>query len=55
MAMKVGLDVLGGDFAPDANVLGAIAAKEDLGDRASIVLFGDGASIESILESNGKS
>ena len=54
MAMKVGLDVLGGDFAPDANVLGAIAAKEELGERSSIVLFGDGSAIEAILLANGK-
>jgi len=50
--MKVGLDVLGGDFAPEANVLGAIAAREELGDRASIVLFGDTETIHSILNEN---
>lgn len=41
MAMIVGLDVLGGDFAPEANVLGAIAAKKELGTRADICLIGD--------------
>lgn len=48
--MRVGLDVLGGDFAPDANVLGAIAAQKELDDRAKIVLYGDQSIIESILE-----
>lgn len=52
--MRVGLDVLGGDFAPEANVLGAIAAQRELGDRASIVLYGDAATIESILIREGE-
>lgn len=54
MAMKVGLDVLGGDFAPEANVLGAIAAQNALGDRASVVLFGDRDAIVQILEREGE-
>jgi glycerol-3-phosphate acyltransferase PlsX len=52
MTMKVGLDVLGGDFAPDANVLGAIEAQKELGDRVEIVLIGDQAEIERILTEN---
>ncbi len=51
--MKVGLDVLGGDFAPDANVLGAIEAQKELGDRVEIILIGDQAEIERILTENG--
>ncbi|MEQ9188783.1 MAG: phosphate acyltransferase PlsX [Cryomorphaceae bacterium] len=51
--MKVGLDVLGGDFAPDANVLGAVKAREDLSDRAEIVLIGDQPEIERVLSENG--
>ncbi len=39
--MKIGIDILGGDFAPDANVSGAILAKNELPSDASIVLFGD--------------
>jgi glycerol-3-phosphate acyltransferase PlsX len=53
MTMKVGLDVLGGDFAPDANVLGAIEAQKELGDRVEIILIGDQAEIERILTENG--
>jgi len=26
--MKIGLDILGGDFAPDANISGAILAQK---------------------------
>jgi glycerol-3-phosphate acyltransferase PlsX len=39
--MKIGIDILGGDFAPDANISGAILAKNELPSDASIVLFGD--------------
>lgn len=53
MAMKVGLDVYGGDFAPEANVLGAIEAFKVLGTRASICLIGDEKAIKSILIREG--
>lgn len=39
--MKIGIDVLGGDFAPDANLKGAILARKELADKAKIVLLGD--------------
>ena len=39
--MKIGIDVSGGDFAPSANVLGAILAQKELQDKASFVLIGD--------------
>lgn len=55
MAMIVGLDVLGGDFAPEANVLGAIAAKQELSDRAEICLIGDEKIIREIFEREGAS
>lgn len=55
MAMIVGLDVLGGDFAPEANVLGAIAAKKELGDRADICLIGDEKVIRELFEKEGAS
>jgi phosphate acyltransferase len=53
MAMKVGLDVSGGDFAPDANVLGAILAQKELGERAKICLIGNKDQIIPILEREG--
>jgi glycerol-3-phosphate acyltransferase PlsX len=28
--MKIGLDIMGGDFAPKATVLGALEAQKDL-------------------------
>ena len=39
--MRIGLDVLGGDFAPKATLHGAIRAQKDLDDSARIVLIGD--------------
>ncbi len=51
--MKIGLDVLGGDFAPDVNVSGALQARQELGDRASIVLIGDESDIIRLLDENG--
>lgn len=39
--MKIGLDIMGGDFAPKAAVLGAIEAQKALSADQKIVLFGD--------------
>jgi len=47
--MKIGIDVLGGDFAPDANIAGAILAKKELPEEVVIVLIGDQETILSGL------
>ena len=39
--MKIGLDIMGGDFAPGASVAGAILALKELSAGDRIVLFGD--------------
>lgn len=39
--MKIGLDIMGGDYAPKATVLGAIAAYELLEPGETLVLIGD--------------
>ena len=39
--MKIGIDVLGGDFAPDANLEGTILARKELSAGETIVLLGD--------------
>jgi len=39
--MKIGLDIMGGDFAPKAAVLGAIEAQKALSVGQKLVLFGD--------------
>lgn len=47
--MRIGIDAMGGDFAPKSAVLGAIAACKELGNKATIVLFGNAEQIDSIL------
>ena len=48
--MKIGLDVLGGDFAPKATMQGAILAQKDLPDSDQLVLIGDKEKILDILK-----
>ncbi|MFC5285178.1 phosphate acyltransferase PlsX [Pedobacter alpinus] len=47
--MKIGLDIMGGDYAPKATVLGAIAAHQNLSKDQNLVLFGDKEQITPIL------
>jgi len=49
--MKIILDAMGGDHAPEAPVLGAIQAAKDFG--AEITLVGRGEEILKVLRSNG--
>ena len=51
--MKIGIDILGGDFAPDANISGAILAQKKLEGNATIVLIGDENQINEELETRG--
>jgi len=51
--MKLGLDISGGDFAPRANVLGALLALEQLPDDVELVLIGCEEDIASILQEKG--
>jgi len=50
--MQIGLDTMGGDFAPAATVKGALLAKELISPGSSIVLFGDEAKIKAELANN---
>ncbi|EHQ26807.1 phosphate acyltransferase PlsX [Mucilaginibacter paludis] len=50
--MKIGLDIMGGDYAPQATVLGAIAAYEALSEKEQLVLIGDKEIAVSILQEN---
>ena len=49
--MNIGLDISGGDFAPEANVLGALLAIKELPDHVSISLIGKANEISTVLES----
>ena len=48
--MRIGIDVMGGDYAPEATVLGAILALKELTTDDKLVLIGDERRIQSILE-----
>lgn len=48
--MRIGVDAMGGDFAPDAVVSGAILAQKQLSADQRIVLFGDQNQIVSLLK-----
>jgi glycerol-3-phosphate acyltransferase PlsX len=47
--MRIGVDAMGGDFAPEAVVFGAILAQKQLSSDQRIVLFGDEVQIISLL------
>jgi glycerol-3-phosphate acyltransferase PlsX len=51
--MRIGLDAMGGDYAPKAVVEGAILAQKELSKEDTIVLFGRSADILQILADNG--
>ena len=52
-AMKIGLDVMGGDYAPQNIVLGAIDAFHRLGRDSEIYLLGDQIKITEICRQQG--
>lgn len=52
--MKIGIDILGGDFAPDVNISGAILAKQELPNDVRLVLIGDRDQISGGLLSFGE-
>lgn len=48
--MKIGIDIMGGDFAPAATTMGAISAQKELPDNTELYLIGDEKQIRAILE-----
>lgn len=52
MQMKIGLDIMGGDYAPKAAVLGAIEAYKALSGGQELVLIGDKDIATGILQEN---
>lgn len=51
--MRIGIDIMGGDFAPKATVLGAILAYKEVPADCRIVLIGDQQAALSILSEEG--
>jgi glycerol-3-phosphate acyltransferase PlsX len=50
--MKIGLDVMGGDFAPEATLKGAFLARQELPAEDTLVLIGDQTIIEEFFSNN---
>ncbi|MFD2597702.1 phosphate acyltransferase PlsX [Sphingobacterium corticis] len=51
--MKIGLDVLGGDYAPNSTIQGAIEAQKILQDDQRLVLFGDEEKTRELIANAG--
>lgn len=51
--VRIGIDAMGGDHAPEVVVLGAIEASKRLKEGSKIVLFGDAARIEAVMDREG--
>ncbi|MBE6194919.1 MAG: phosphate acyltransferase PlsX [Rikenellaceae bacterium] len=51
--IRIGLDAMGGDFAPEVVVKGAVMALDAIAEDCRIVLFGDKEEIRSILAKEG--
>lgn len=51
--MRIGIDIMGGDFAPKATTLGAILALNEVPSDCRIVLIGDEPMTKSILAEKG--
>ncbi|MEM0996680.1 MAG: phosphate acyltransferase PlsX [Bacteroidota bacterium] len=47
--MRIGVDVMGGDYWPEAPVSGALLARLEMGEELSLVLIGDEATIHAEL------
>ena len=51
--LRIGVDAMGGDFAPVQVILGAAEAVQQLSGLATIVLLGDADKITGICRENG--
>ena len=50
--MRIGLDIMGGDYAPAATVAGAVMARQELPDSVELVLIGNKDLVIAELESH---
>lgn len=51
--MNIGIDIMGGDYAPDSPIKGVIQASEELSSEANFVLIGDETIIKDSLAKEG--
>lgn len=54
MAMKIGIDIMGGDFAPHSAVKGAIAAHKAWSSLFEVVWVGDESTLVSLITAEGE-
>ncbi len=52
--MRIGIDVMGGDYAPEVAVRGAVRASRRVSSDSVIVMFGDKLQIEELLSLEGE-
>lgn len=52
--MKIGIDMMGGDYAPEATVKGTILAKNELDSDVELVLYGDQAALSSAISASNQ-
>lgn len=53
VTMKIGIDIMGGDYAPELIVLGCFLARNQIPENIELILLGDKESIIRIAEDNG--
>lgn len=53
--MNIGIDISGGDFAPDTTVSGALLAQKNLPENCTLTLIGDSQLIHNTLQSKNAS
>jgi len=53
--MKIGLDIMGGDFAPEATIAGAMEAQREISSEHQIILIGDQERGKAICKAQGGS
>lgn len=51
--MKIGIDAMGGDFAPRECVQGALQVSKELGPNVHVVLFGDEPVLRTLIKEEG--
>ncbi len=51
--MRIGVDMMGGDYAPQTTVMGAVLAHQSINSQAQLILIGDSHQIKDILRNKG--
>lgn len=51
--MNIGLDIMGGDYAPESIVKGAVMARQEIDASDNLILFGPQEKVENLIIQNG--